>query len=1401
MKKDREKPRARGLFYYAKKLGYLKEEFLKHKPEKEEEFTKTLSSEEKTRVHFLWAKQQLLQRAYQEGLLKEDDSKQLLQKSLQSSIQKKSLHLRALKEGRLRFSQIEDLSKQLVAEGILLSWEKDLLLRAAKASRNTSKSLPVDSFSELLSSSNSSQDHLGPYQILEKIGSGGMGKVYKARHKRLDKTVAIKVLLQDSETEEVDRGRFLAEAKLIAKLNHPNIVRAQDFGNAGGQDYIVMDLVEGESLEQILDSDKKLSFRKGVKILRDVTLAISYAHQEGFIHRDLKPANLMIDKQGKPLVMDFGLAKKIQGGKDLTKTGEILGTPRYMAPEQTGGQGSQISALTDVYALGAILYEVITGHKAISGESFFNIVYRIAHGEIVPPRQLVSSIALDLETICMKALEKDPAKRYSSAQAMADDMTRFLEGEMILARPHSLWQKARKKIYKNRVFVTSVALLLCGIMATFAWNKQVLDQKVVIEKNMASWNAWWNDWEENFQKDYLLLQSVDKILQKSEGLISSWEKHPKRNYHHWVSYDDKLFSTWQNYESSLASLPSFFSKYSSMINAYEKLKEKSQWKELQLSQKGENRLANFLLKISFPFSEKCANPASIMVRHISQKVTSLNKKSKNALKRYGEESSPSLLEKIRWYLGYSGLLLKDLQSLVNEDNQANLSAQKEIFEEIKADRENIWEQALGEDADVQDTKKILFPIKKNNHLEKLCQMDITYAPAYFQLAQIKHQFNYREARIVYEKCNRREKKALSFFYLMDIYFTFSHSIVLQLHRSQSKESITSRLKELDILTEKNLQSFQKILEQTRSRKKKEFFKKMKSFYEKMTKRERYISEIYPENALGNHLELHLVPKGASQKALRVLEPKIQKDYLEGIQVYYSLLTTLEKLSSDYLPQWIFHWKSVIYLDLDFLGEAPKEGKSYLEKALAAQLQAVKKEPRNIRFQKQLAKIYSVIGNFDQVGQVYQKISPPMNSEMNLHDFSYAWGLNKDYYLALLRQGNIEKAQEILEKYFNYFQILVRKNPEASAQHSSEEVYNRSEVFWLSFLYLTQNKVEKIQKVFPYWKCYQKMPSIHYGETMVQHWLYFICAMKLGEKEKAIIVLKALWIEISRREGEFAQKVEQMGLLFSSQVPFLLHYDNILNSPVKHRKLPRAFGDLLDKMQEKLGFDLSYSLLDYGPLLKFVMQSVRKDLTLERKINQVAEEIFNSQNAFYITFYTAIKMETDFREDRLRKMQDLSNPKLLLQRATGYFRQSLYTLENKDYLKKALKDVLLALEKEPANADYHYACALLYAALSQKEKDYSYLAFFHLSFAAELGWSHFDFLIQEDPYWKPFLSQASFRSWMENPKHNLLAYSFLEIDKRSKELFRKGYQKQAKLIIKAYLKKSSSQAKISNVFAK
>jgi serine/threonine protein kinase len=272
----------------------------------------------------------------------------------------------------------------------------------------------------------------GDYVLEAELGRGGMGVVYRARQKSLNRTVAVKMVLSGALAGPEDRHRFRTEAEAAARLQHPNIVTVHDVGEIDGRCYYSMEYVAGRSLAQLLD-DGPVSGRQAARYVETVARAIHHAHTQGILHRDLKPGNVLLDHADQPHVTDFGLAKRL-GDTGHTRTGDVLGTPRYMAPEQAAGQVKELGPATDIYALGAILYELVTGRPPFAADSVLETVRQVLDNEPAPPTLLNPHIDADLETIILKCLEKDPRARYGSAEALADDLRRYLDDEPIQAR-------------------------------------------------------------------------------------------------------------------------------------------------------------------------------------------------------------------------------------------------------------------------------------------------------------------------------------------------------------------------------------------------------------------------------------------------------------------------------------------------------------------------------------------------------------------------------------------------------------------------------------------------------------------------------------------------------------------------------------------------------------------------------------------------------------------------------------------------------------------------------------------------------------------------------------------------------------------------------------------------------
>jgi eukaryotic-like serine/threonine-protein kinase len=345
------------------------------------------------------------------------------------------------------------------------------------------------------------------YDILEELGRGGMGVVYKARHRRLQRLVALKMVLAGAHVGQVGLARFRAEAEAVAKLLHSNIVQIYETGEHEGRPYFSLEYVDGGSLDQRI-RESPTSPRAAAQLVETLARTMDVAHQRGIVHRDLKPANILLAEIGSqsslvrgrdldssslpsnhwsrntiPKIADFGLAKRVDGDSSQTQSGTILGTPSYMAPEQAGGKNREIGPAADIYSLGAILYELLVGRPPFKAGNPIDTVRQVIEQEPVPPRQLEPRVPHDLQTICLKCLEKDPSHRFPTAADLADDLRRFVEGEPIHARPTPAWERAWKwgKRRPEIVALMSLGVLsLVGGLLFFAWHNVSLSTKLAV---------------------------------------------------------------------------------------------------------------------------------------------------------------------------------------------------------------------------------------------------------------------------------------------------------------------------------------------------------------------------------------------------------------------------------------------------------------------------------------------------------------------------------------------------------------------------------------------------------------------------------------------------------------------------------------------------------------------------------------------------------------------------------------------------------------------------------------------------------------------------------------------------------------------------------------------------------
>ena len=335
--------------------------------------------------------------------------------------------------------------------------------------------------------------YFGDYEIREVLGRGGMGVVYKARQVTLNRPVALKMIRAGILAGDDELRRFQNEAEAVALLDHPGIVPIYEIGEDDGQKYFSMKLVRGGSLAERLATYKD-DPKTVASLLAEVAEAVHHAHMRGILHRDLKPANILIDAEGHGHITDFGLAKRVEADAEMTASGAVLGTPAYMAPEQATGRRGAITTATDVHGLGSVLYALLTGQAPFAGDSVVDTLTMVKEQPPAPPRKLNARVPRDLEVICLKCLEKDPRRRYASAQAVADDLRAWLGNRPILARPAGLlektvkWARRRPGIAALSALVVLVSLIgMGGILVQ--WREAVVARRAAVQRAQAEAEA------------------------------------------------------------------------------------------------------------------------------------------------------------------------------------------------------------------------------------------------------------------------------------------------------------------------------------------------------------------------------------------------------------------------------------------------------------------------------------------------------------------------------------------------------------------------------------------------------------------------------------------------------------------------------------------------------------------------------------------------------------------------------------------------------------------------------------------------------------------------------------------------------------------------------------------------
>src|SRR5438067_8804936 len=318
---------------------------------------------------------------------------------------------------------------------------------------------------------------LGDYELLDEVGRGGQGVVFRARQKSLNRIVALKVISIGQWASKAHLKRFRLEAEAAARLEHPSIVPIHEVGERDGSCYFSMKLVEGGQLDEVVRRTP-MSIRQAAELIAKVARTVHYAHEHGILHRDIKPGNILLDQKGEPHLTDFGLARLVETESTMTRTLDVLGTPSYMAPEQAMGDNAVVSSVTDVYGLGAVLYQLLTGQPPFAGGATYETIKLLLDTEPRQPRLLNPKIDCDLSTICLKCLEKDPKGRYSSALALAEDLERWLKHKPIQARHTGVLARGGKWVRRNPTSALLAASLiaLAAAAAWIIWKSELIRQ-------------------------------------------------------------------------------------------------------------------------------------------------------------------------------------------------------------------------------------------------------------------------------------------------------------------------------------------------------------------------------------------------------------------------------------------------------------------------------------------------------------------------------------------------------------------------------------------------------------------------------------------------------------------------------------------------------------------------------------------------------------------------------------------------------------------------------------------------------------------------------------------------------------------------------------------------------------
>lgn len=1196
------------------------------------------------------------------------------------------------------------------------------------------------------------------YKLEKQIGAGGMGRVYKAHHARLDRTVAIKVMLSTQSTE--NQSRFLEEGKLTAKLHHSNIVTVHDMGTYQGKDYIVMDYVEGGSLSDLLVKEK-LNIRRSLEIMKDVCYAMGYAHKRNIIHRDLKPSNIMMDRGSTPLVMDFGIAKNIKSSSELTQEGAVIGTPRYMAPEQAAGEIHKLSPATDVYSLGAILYQMITRKAVVDGETPAAMIFNILHRDVIPPRKHNSKISKELEAICLKALEKNPKDRYRNGHEMAEDIERMLNGEAILARRTSFSYFLWKKIQRHKlpiVITATLTILLLLTLGTMSYMSSQAQQK----KSLQIWQEWWQrftklaiqdqqTFDERQRKLKTALDLVEKLhlqyprLCKKIRLDQYQENKLDEEIASWQKDDDALFSIWEYFKNC----SDIVKKYRELQKEYEQNKREHHQVLLQAQKNfGNNDVVGIYAKSNTPalaVAKYYQDKLSVFVKEISQIDTAQQR-----------ELSNKRLEKLRWKAQF-----------VYKCDNTNVKAQQ-ILSRITAATQNRYGLVLERILQLQ--QPTLYTLEEiRSELENIVLTNSAFADSFYRIARLYHQQGDAfMAQVYYEKATQRfaDNHFFSLYYLGQIYSLRWHQLMGRRSTVKHQEkSISDKLaaeyvkilkdrkksieKEINTIRD-NFQKVQTKLEKIPSGNNQSYYRTMAKFYREIMKREDFVAREFNNVNTGSILHFYLCPQ--------------KKDSLEefnkGLQKYRDLLKILDSINQQSFVGETQLYRAKIYQDLMLL-----EGKgSYLQKVndiIGNFEDAVKNQRMNVASWHGLASIYNMIGDFERAAYLYKQVAEA--------DFAAQW----QYILVRMSDKKLDDAIHELEK-------LLKKNPlqekhlsflaEVNDDPELKVLYNpppalehlQMELNFLAFLYLRQNRPNKTQELAPrlFPLMSESMQLNRRGKSYVSNLLFIIVSLKMGNKKQAHMATKVLWQTLVQAFPPLRQTN-----LLSSFLPWLKNYDNILIQHPKYRHPPQHIDKFINKVV-KVDEELLYQMVNRSNLLKQIHLYLHEEPQLHKQYRILTGRVTGNEKSLDLAVFLLIKLGIDLTEKKILETNFVSSLKVNYRKAIAHFRRSFSAKDKHEHLQKSLDYMQLVIAEQPQKGEYHYAIAVILSQMPKYKND----MYEHLEWARQLGWN-LDYL-KIDPLFVEISREKRFKSLFIKKSQTVAQVSISDVKRKIQLLLKK-----------------------------